>query len=109
LFPLNALYGAVLTKLAEPDQAYEVLQHAHQLNPQDSSTTDLLYAATLKLAEKSQAARQYPSAMQYFEEAAKLRPQEPEPHRGMAAIYSQMGKSAEAASELQEADRLTNK
>jgi len=108
LFPLNALYGAVLTKLGEPDQAYEVLHHAHQLNPQDSPTADLLYATTLKLAEKSQTARQYPSALNYFEEAVKLRPQDPEPHRRMAEIYTQLGKSAQAASERQEADRLTN-
>jgi tetratricopeptide (TPR) repeat protein len=109
LFPLNALYGAVLAKLGEPDQAYDVLQHAHQLNPQDSSTADLLYATTLKLAEKNQAMRQYPAALRHFQEAAKLRPEDPAPHRSMAEIYSQTGKPAQAATERQEATRLSNR
>ena len=106
LFPLNALYGAVLAKLGEQDRAYDVLRHARQLNPQDSSTADQLYMTTLKLADKSQAERNYSSALRYFEEAAKLRPQEPQPHRGMAEIYTHTGKPTQAASERQEADRL---
>jgi tetratricopeptide (TPR) repeat protein len=109
LFPLNALYGAVLVKLGEHDQAYEVLRHARQLNPPDSATADLLYTTTLKLAEKSQAAQQFSGALRYFEEAAKLRPQDPEPHRGMAEMYTRMGKPAQAEAERQEADRLSNK
>jgi tetratricopeptide (TPR) repeat protein len=109
LFPLNALYGAVLVKLGEQEQAVEVLRHAHELNPQDSSTGDLLYATTLKLAEKNQVAQQHSDALRYYEEAAKLRPDTPEPHRGMAETYAQMGKSAQAATERQEADRLGNK
>src|ERR1700720_2090170 len=59
LFQVNALYGAVLSKLGEDLAAYQALRHAHQLNPQESSTVDLLYIATLGLARKSQAARQY--------------------------------------------------
>ncbi len=109
LFPLNALYGAVLVKLGENEQAYDVLRHARQLNPQDSSTADLLYGTTLNLAKKSQAARQYSGALRYFEEAAKLRPQDPEPHRGMAEIYSHMRKPAQAAAERQQADQLAKK
>jgi tetratricopeptide (TPR) repeat protein len=109
LFPLNALYGAVLVKLGEPDQAYAALQHARQLNPQDSSTADLLYITTMRLAEKSQTARQYSNALHYFEEAATLRPHDPEPHRGMADIYTHTGKAAQAATERQEASRLSNK
>ena len=109
LFPLNALYGAVLVKLEEPEQAVEVLRHAHELNPQDTSTADLLYVTTLKLAEKNQQVHRYPDALRYYEEAAKLRPDNPEPHRGLAQTYAQMGKSAQAATEQQEADRLGNK
>jgi tetratricopeptide (TPR) repeat protein len=109
LFPLNALYGAVLVKLGEYDPAYEVLRHARQLNLQDSATADLLYTTTLKLAEKSRAARQFSGALRYFEEAAKFRPQDPEPHRGMAEIYTQIGKPAQAEAERQEADRLSHK
>ena len=109
LFPLNALYGAVLAKLGELDRAYDVLQHAHQLNPQDPSNTNFLYATTLKLAEKHQAARQYQAALRYFGEATKLRPEDSAPHRSMAEIYTQMGKAAQATEERQVAARLGNK
>src|ERR1700731_4750537 len=46
LFQVNVLYGAVLSKLGEDLAAYQALRHAHQLNPQESSTVDLLYIAT---------------------------------------------------------------
>jgi tetratricopeptide (TPR) repeat protein len=108
LFPLNSLYGAVLAKLGENAQARDVLLHARQLNPQDASTADLLYITTLKLAEKEHAAKQYPNALRYFEEAARLKPQEPAPHRGMSEIYSTTGKPVRAAAEREEADRLSN-
>jgi tetratricopeptide (TPR) repeat protein len=108
LFPLNALYGKVLAKLGDDGQAYDVLWHARQLNPEDSETTDLLYTTTLKLAETNRGARQYPAAQRYFEEAAKLKPQEPAPHRGLAEIYTTMGKPAQAAAERQQADRLSS-
>ncbi len=117
LFQLNALYGAVLLKLGEDLPAYEVLRHAHQLNPQDSATVDLLYMTTLSLGQKSlgqknggqktQLAHQYSDALRYFEEAAKLRPQEPAPHQGMAEIYTLTGHSTQATAEQQEADRLS--
>lgn len=108
LFPLNALYGVVLTKLGDDPHAYEVLRHARELNPQDPSTAELLYATTLKMADKGKKARQYPTALRYYDEAAKLRPQDPEPHRNMAEIYTQTGKPSQAAEEKQEADRLSN-
>jgi tetratricopeptide (TPR) repeat protein len=112
LFQLNALYGAVLLKLGEDLAAYQALLHAHQLNPQDSGTVDLLYMAALGLAkkglaQKNQSARQYSDSLRYFEEAAKLRPREPAPHQGMAEIYTLTGRPAQASAEQQEADRLT--
>jgi tetratricopeptide (TPR) repeat protein len=107
LFQLNALYGAVLLKLEEDLPAYQALHRAHQLNPQDSGTADLLYAATLGLARKSQDAQQYSDALRYFGEATSLRPQEPEPHRGMAEIYTLAGRPAQAKAEEQEVERLT--
>jgi tetratricopeptide (TPR) repeat protein len=107
LFPLNSLYGAVLASLGEFDQAHEVLLHARQLNPQDSAAADLLYSTTLKLGEKNQAAKQDQEALHYFEEASKLRPQAPEPHRSAAEVCAHMGKPAEAAAERQEAERLS--
>lgn len=109
LFPLNALYGAVLAQLGRDSQAYDVLRHAKELNPTDSSTTDIFYATTMKLAEQSRKAGESTRAVRFLEEATKLRPQDPEPHRGLAEIYAHMGKSAQAASEQQQADRLSAK
>ncbi len=108
IFQLAALYGAVLSKLGEDLLAYQALQHAHALNAQDSATADLLYLATLSLARKAQSARQYPDALRYFHEAAKLKAQEPAPHRGLADIYKLTGRSTQATAEQQEADRLAS-
>jgi tetratricopeptide (TPR) repeat protein len=108
LFPLNALYGATLSRLGADDQAYGVLRHALELNPQDASTADSLYLLSLKLAEKEQAAHQYADALPYLGEAVKLRPQESEPHKVMAEIYTHLGKAAQAAAEQKEADRLNS-
>lgn len=106
LFPLNALYGAVLWKLGEEQPAYRVLQHAHELNPGNSGTVDLLYTASLELASKSQGMRRYSDALQYCQQAAGLRPAESEPHRRMAGIYALTGRPAQASEEQQQADRL---
>jgi tetratricopeptide (TPR) repeat protein len=106
LFPLNALNGAVLLQLGEDLPAYQALGHAHELNPQDSATATLLYNATFGLASKSEHAEQYSDSLRYFAEAAKLRPNEPEPHRRMADIYRLTGRPEQAATEQQEAERL---
>jgi tetratricopeptide (TPR) repeat protein len=109
LFQLNALYGAVLSKLGQDLPAYQSLRHAHRLNPQDSGTVDLLYITTLGLARKSQGSRQYSDSLRYLAEAGKLHPQEPEPHRRMAEIYARIGRPVQATAEQKEADRLTKK
>jgi tetratricopeptide (TPR) repeat protein len=106
LFQLNALYGAVLLKLGELAPGHEALRRAHQLNAQDAATENLLYLSTLDLANQSQSAQQYPDALRYLEDAAKLRPQEPEPHRRIAEIYKLTGRPTQAAAEWQQAERL---
>jgi Flp pilus assembly protein TadD len=106
IFQLNALYGAVLSKLGDDLQAYQSLRHAHELNAQDAATGDLLFLTGLSLARKAQSARQYSDSLRYLDEIAKLRPQEPEPHRIMAEIYKATGRSVQAAKEQREADRL---
>ncbi|MGD0790251.1 MAG: hypothetical protein ABR920_00655 [Terriglobales bacterium] len=88
--------------------ALTALQHAHELNAQYPGTADLLYLATLSLARKAQSARRYPEALRYFHEAAKLKSQEPAPHRGLADIYKLTGRSAQATTEQREADRLAS-
>jgi tetratricopeptide (TPR) repeat protein len=107
LFQLNALYGTILLKLGEDLEAYHVLHHAYQLKPQDSATGDLLYMATLELAQKSRHSKLYSESLRYFEEAAKLRPLEATPHQGMAEIYTVTGHAAQASTEQQKADLLT--
>jgi tetratricopeptide (TPR) repeat protein len=109
LFPLNALYGAVLSKLGEHLAAYLALSRAHQLNPQDSGTADLLYNTIIALARKGMEDRRYPDSLRFCKEAANLRPQEPEPHREMAEIYRLTGHPEHAIAEQQTADRLDKK
>jgi Flp pilus assembly protein TadD len=99
IFQLNFLYGAVLAKLGEDLPAYQALSRAHELNRQDAAAADLLYRTSLGLARKSLADGNYPDALRYFGEAAKLRPVDPEPHQGLAATYTLTGRPAEAAAE----------
>src|SRR5690348_6601911 len=107
LFPLNALYGAVLYNLGEEGQAYEALHHAHELNPQDPGVNDSLYQITISLAQKNLSGQDYPASQRYLAEASKLRPQEPEPHRLLAEVYDSTGRQSEAAEERRQADKLS--
>ena len=106
IFQLSFLYGEILAKLGEDASAYQALKHAHELNPQEARVSDLLYRATLVLARKGMASRHYPDALRYFNEAAKLRPGEREPHQAMAEIYTLTGRPAEAAAEQRLAESL---
>jgi Flp pilus assembly protein TadD len=108
LFQLNALYGAVLVKLGEDLPAYQALHHAHELNPQDPESANLLYSLTLGLAQKSRSGSRYSDSLRYLEEASSLRPQEAEPHRRMAEIYSLTSRPAQASAEQEKADRLAS-
>ncbi len=107
LFQLNALYGAVLLRLNEVLPAYRILKHAHQLNPEDSSTTDALFAATFEMANKSSSSHSNSAALRYLKESAKLKPTDPEPHRRMALLYSGLGQSAQATAEQHLVDQLS--
>jgi tetratricopeptide (TPR) repeat protein len=93
LFSLNALYGAVLWQLGEVQPAYQALKRARQLNADDSGTADLLYAATLELAKKSEAGGLEAEALGYLKEAASLKPAAPEPHQQMLSIYTRAGRA----------------
>ena len=107
IFQLNSLYGAVLLKQGQEHEAYSPLRRAHELNPTDIRTAGLLYTATLGLARARLAAHEYSDSLRYFAEAATLRPNEPEPHRGLAETYTATGHRAEAAAERGLADSLT--
>ena len=106
IFQLNSLHGAILAKLGEERAAYDALRHAHELNHQDAATSDLLYLTTLSLARQERKAGRNAESLRYLEEIAKLKPQEPEPHRSMAEIYKATGRPALAAQEQKEAERL---
>jgi tetratricopeptide (TPR) repeat protein len=107
LFALSALLGAVLYHLGEELPAYEAFHRAHELNPQDAATASSLYELALSLAEKNVAGKQYAATLRYLKEAAMLRPQEAEPHRRLAAIYSATDRPTEAEAELRQAEHLT--
>ncbi|MBI3477507.1 MAG: tetratricopeptide repeat protein [Acidobacteria bacterium] len=106
LSQLVSLDGKILAKLGDDLPAYQTLRHAHDLNPEDQETSDLLFLSILKLGYKAGEIGQYPDSLRYFQEASKMRPQEPEPHIGMAAVYSQTGRAALASAEQREAERL---
>jgi tetratricopeptide (TPR) repeat protein len=106
LFPLNALYGAVLVKMGEYERGDKVLVHAHELNPQDVSTSQLLYLTDLELARRKQADKHLAEAVSYLKHAATLLPSEPAPHQKLAEIYKLSGEPAKAATEQDQANRL---
>lgn len=102
LFPLNALYGAVLWNLGDVRLAYEALHHAHQLNAQDAQTNALLEQALLELAKHGDDSQ----ALQYLAESATVAPADPEPHRRMAEFYRKLGKTEQAREEEEKAENL---
>ncbi|HEY6293001.1 MAG TPA: CDC27 family protein, partial [Terriglobia bacterium] len=106
LSPLGTLYGAVLFKLDEKAPAYEALQHAHELNPQDPDAAKMLYETGLGLAQEKLASKEYPASVRYLNEAARLFPQQPEPHRLLAKAYKASGRQSEAAEEQRQFEIL---
>ena len=107
LFPLNALYGVVLWDLGQTLPAYEALVRAHQLNAGDTKTAEVLYRCELALAQDSEKSKKDSEAIRYLEEAAKLMPNEAEPHARLAVIYTRTGREEKAKNEQREANRLT--
>ncbi len=108
LFPLNALYGAVLFNLGKARPAYEALRHAHELNPEDQGTTQFLYQVTLSLAQQTFEGKAYAETQRYLAEAIKLRPEEPDPHHLLAQVYDATGKHDEADQERRKEEKLKN-
>lgn len=107
LFPLRSLFGNVLWKLGDTPGAYGELSSAHQLNPQDKPTQELLYQATVILADQAESKAATADAIRYWKEAANLRPAEPEPHHRLSLLYAKSGRSQLATQEQKEADRLS--
>ena len=99
LVEINALLGAALYKLGEHPEAYQVLRRAHDLDPQDPATAGMLFESAMTLAEKSLASRQYRASENYLNQAARLYPDDPEPHRRLVKVYRADGRSLDAADE----------
>ena len=91
IFQLSSLYGAILFELGRPREALPVLRHACQLKPGDAKTSEMLYRTVLGQARASFAARQYSESTALFEEAAKLRPDDPAPRQGLAEVAAATG------------------
>jgi Flp pilus assembly protein TadD len=106
LFPLNALYGAVLWNLGEARAAYEALHRAHRLNAEDAGTTDMLYVTTLELAKQSADSHADAEELRYLQEAASLKPGDPEPHERLVGLYTRTGRPEQAADERKKAEQL---
>jgi len=106
LFPLRTLYGNVLWKLGDTEGAYTELSYANKLNPQDKPTGELLYQATVILADQAEAKQASVDAIRYWKQAAQLRPTQAEPHHRLSLLYSKAGQPQLAKQEQQEADRL---
>jgi tetratricopeptide (TPR) repeat protein len=109
LVQISSLLGACLFKLGDQPQAYQVLSRAHELNPQDPSTANMLFESAMTLAEKSLVSRQYQAAVGYLSEAVKLDPMDPEPHRLLAEVYRATGRDAEAAGEQRQFESLSER
>jgi tetratricopeptide (TPR) repeat protein len=73
-FGSNALLGATLYALREDETAYEILDRAHSLNPEDGDTANLLFQESLILAGREEAHQHYELARTYLEKARRLRP-----------------------------------
>lgn len=86
LFDLSALYGAILANLGDALGAYQALHRAHELNAQDATVTERLYLATLGLAQAYQSDHKNADALRYFKEAAAMKPNNPEPRKGIAEV-----------------------
>jgi tetratricopeptide (TPR) repeat protein len=109
LYPLHALLGATLYKLGDEAPAYQALHHAHDLNPADSETAEMLFQNCLALAETNLQSKHYQDSVRYLAEAASLAPEEPEPHRLLAEIYRATGRQSQAAEEQRQFEILLAK
>ncbi|MGO9269860.1 MAG: tetratricopeptide repeat protein [Terriglobia bacterium] len=105
-FDSNALLGATLFALRQDSQAYNVLDHAHRLNPEDPDTRELLFQTASILGAKSHETKNYLEALKYLRAAEELKPQDPQVHARLAAVYAEAGDRRRADIEKQTAERL---
>lgn len=73
-FGSSALLGATLYALHRDEAAFQALRHAHQLNPQDTDTQQLLFNESLLLAREQYMKKHYLACLKYLRQAVRLRP-----------------------------------
>lgn len=101
-----ALLGATLYALGEHELSYPALRHAHQLDPRHQDTARLLFSVAVGLAQTEFKEKRYEECLHDLQVAAEVRPTDPDVHRRLAEVYGVLGRSAEAAREQGESDRL---
>ena len=106
IFGANALLGATLYMLHDDERSYEAPSYAHQLNPEDAGTTDLLFKTTVSLAQQRFSRKEYKRSLVYLQEASQLRPENALTHRRMTDVYALMARSDDVEREKREADQL---
>jgi hypothetical protein len=92
--------------LHDDARSYQALGYAHRLNPEDADTADLLFKATVSLAQQSFSRKEYKRCLSFLQEASKLRPDNALIHYRMADAYNLLAQFGDAQRERQEADRL---
>src|SRR5262249_19146836 len=102
-FGSNALLGATLYTLKDDEPAYRFLDHAHQLNPRDTDTEELLFKVSVALAKKRFMKKEYTDCLNYLRKGAQLRPEDVEVHLRMAQVYGLLGWRTESDRENREA------
>jgi Flp pilus assembly protein TadD len=92
--------------LGEYELSCAALRHAHQLDPQDQDTANLLFSDAIVLAQSEFKQKQYERCLVYLQVAAELRSADPDVHWRLAAVYRLLGRGAEADREREDAERL---
>ena len=92
-FGSKALLGATLYSLKDDESAYRVLGLAHELKPEDTDTTELLFRLAVILGNKRVAAGDYAGGLPFLEKAEGLRPANTELASHIAEIKKVLGRS----------------
>jgi tetratricopeptide (TPR) repeat protein len=85
-FGSNALLGATLYLLHDDEAAFPILVRAHQLQPEDRESADLLFKVVLSLALTRYEKRAYAQSLHYLLKASELRPDSPIVQARMAEV-----------------------
>jgi tetratricopeptide (TPR) repeat protein len=91
-FGSNALLGATLYALREDAPSYQALNHAHQLNPQDVDTANLLFKVAVILAQKEFEQKKYEPSLAYLKTASELRPSDAEVRQKLVEVHRLLGR-----------------